>query len=54
MDRILLAAENNRPHGARDSGGRSWAKAHLAPDLNKNMQKGLGLNPAARNRTEDL
>jgi hypothetical protein len=33
LGRILMASQKKRPRGARDSGERSRAKAHLAPDL---------------------
>jgi hypothetical protein len=40
LGRTLLASENKRPRGARDISEQAWAKAHLAPDLQKMEQKG--------------
>jgi hypothetical protein len=45
LGRTLLASENKRPRGARDISEQAWAKAHLAPDLQKMEQKGEAFLP---------
>jgi hypothetical protein len=47
LGRILMASEKKRPRGARDSGERSRAMAHLAPDLSTKSQK-VGINPGSQ------